>query len=300
MTSMHIPDGFLSTPVWAALDAVSLPALGLIAKRAQSRPDSIHPPLLGVMGAFVFAAQMINFPVAPGVSAHLLGSALLTCTLGPLAAMVVMSAVLIIQAFLFQDGGVLALGANIFNLAFAGVTAAYLPYMALAPRWRSAGIWIGAFFSVLVSGCLVLAELTISGLPVPPGLARFSVQLFVISAALEGIITVLVVQAIERIQPGWVQQPSQAGVRAIRWVGAGAAALALSAFAIASTFPDTLEDLASRAGWSGRAVAVWEAPLPDYNLAGLGTAGELLAATAGVCVVFTASLLFARLLRRTS
>ncbi len=85
-------------------------------------------PLLGVMGAFVFAAQMINFPVGPGTSGHLVGGALLTIALGPAAASIVMTAILAIQALVFQDGGILALGANIFNMAIAGVLAAYLPY----------------------------------------------------------------------------------------------------------------------------------------------------------------------------
>jgi cobalt/nickel transport system permease protein len=296
---MHIPDGFLSTPVWATFDAVSLPALAYVAKRVQARSDSIHPPLLGVMGAFVFAAQMINFPVAPGVSAHVLGGALLACTLGPLAAAVVMSAVLIVQAFLFQDGGVLALGANIFNLAFAGVIAAYIPYMAVGQRWRYLGIGLGAFVSVLVSSGLVLFELSLSGLTLPAAVAGFSLQLFALSALVEALITVFVVRAVERINPGWVQEPSRAGARAVRWLAASAAVLALSAFALASTFPDTLEDLAVRTGWDGRAVELWRAPLPDYAVDGFGSAGQMLAATAGLLAVFAASVIFARVIRRT-
>ena len=103
--AMHIPDGFLSTPVWAALDVVSLPAVGWFARRARAADTESRAPLLGVLGAFVFAAQMINFPIAPGTSAHLLGGALLSCTLGPSAAVVVMTAVLAIQSLVFQDGG---------------------------------------------------------------------------------------------------------------------------------------------------------------------------------------------------
>jgi cobalt/nickel transport system permease protein len=295
---MHIPDGFLSTPVWATLNVVSLPALAYVAKRAQSRPEIVHPPLLGVMGAFVFAAQMINFPVAPGVSAHILGGALLACTLGPLAAAVVMSAVLIVQAFLFQDGGVLALGANIFNLAFAGVIAAYLPYLAIGSRWRLLGIGLGAFFSVLVSSALVLMELSVSGLPLPAAVANFSLQLFALSALIEALISVFVVRAVEKINPGWIQEPSRAGARAVRWLAASAAILALLAFALASTFPDTLEDLAIRGGWDSRAVTLWRAPLPDYAMEGFGALGNMLAATAGLAAVFGASVLCARLLRR--
>src|SRR5260370_14618784 len=83
---MHIPDGFLSTPVWAALNVAAAPAAGYVARRAQREFEEKKVPLLGVMGAFVFAAQMINFPVGPGASGHLVGAALLAYTLGPAAA----------------------------------------------------------------------------------------------------------------------------------------------------------------------------------------------------------------------
>src|SRR5205085_10390402 len=125
---MHIPDGFLSLPVWASLDAAAVPAVALAARRAQREMEEHKVPLLGVMGEFVFAAQMINFPVGRGTSGHLVGGALLSYTLGPFAAAVVMAAILAIQALVFQDGGILALGANLVNMAIAGVLAGYLPY----------------------------------------------------------------------------------------------------------------------------------------------------------------------------
>src|SRR4029077_16067991 len=114
-SSMHIPDGFLSMPVWGTLDVVSAPAVAWVARRAQRDRKDHRIPLLGVMGAFVFAAQMINFPVGPGTSGHLVGGALLAIVLGPAAAALVMTAILVLQALVFQDGGVLALGANVFN-----------------------------------------------------------------------------------------------------------------------------------------------------------------------------------------
>src|SRR5512140_275974 len=125
---MHIPDGFLSIPVWGTLDAVALPSVAYIAHRAQREFDHHKIPLMGVMGAFIFAAQMINFPVGNGTSGHLVGGALLSFTLGPAAASIVMTAILATQALVFQDGGLLALGANVFNMAIAGVLAGYLPY----------------------------------------------------------------------------------------------------------------------------------------------------------------------------
>ncbi|HKW96831.1 MAG TPA: energy-coupling factor ABC transporter permease, partial [Bryobacteraceae bacterium] len=125
---MHIPDGFLATPVWAALDVAALPAAGFLARRAQRGLEQSQVPLLGVMGAFVFAAQMINFPVGLGTSGHLVGAALLAYTLGPAAASVTLIAILAVQALIFQDGGILSLGANVVNMALAGVLAGYLPF----------------------------------------------------------------------------------------------------------------------------------------------------------------------------
>src|SRR6266704_6537595 len=125
---MHIPDGFLSAPVWATLDIAAIPAAGYMVRKAQREFEEKKVPLLGVMGAFVFAAQMINFPVGGATSGHLVGSALLAFTLGPAAASVVMAAILAIQALVFQDGGILALGPNVVNMAMVGVLAGYLPF----------------------------------------------------------------------------------------------------------------------------------------------------------------------------
>src|SRR5262245_50248007 len=165
---MHIPDGFLSPPVWAALDVVAAPATGYIARKAQRGFEEKNVPLLGVMGAFVFAAQMINFPVGAGTSGHLVGGALLAITLGPFAASVVMTAILAIQALVFQDGGILALGANVVNMAIVGVLAGYLPYRIWGSgRLRKPAIFLGAALSVLVSAVLAIAELQLSGTRMP-------------------------------------------------------------------------------------------------------------------------------------
>src|SRR4051812_41687193 len=197
---MHIPDGFLTPPVWLTFDAISAPSIAWIAHRAQkiaqpTAPDTARIPLLGVMGAFVFAAQMINFPVGLGASGHLLGGALLAILLGPIAASLVMTAVIILQALLFQDGGVLVLGANVFNMAIAGVAAGYLP-IRLWGR-SSIPIFLGGAFSVLISAALVLGQLSLSGVAITGQPFWIAVTLFSITAALEGVITVTAIRAIE-------------------------------------------------------------------------------------------------------
>ena len=142
---MHIPDNFLSPPVWATLDAVAIPAVGLMVRQAGRQLDDTRIPLLGVMGAFVFAAQMINFPVGIGTSGHLVGGALLAYTLGPAPAVLVMTVIIAIQAFVFQDGGVLALGANVFNMAVVGVLAGLLAVSRVGRELAPVGDVRGSF-----------------------------------------------------------------------------------------------------------------------------------------------------------
>ena len=254
---MHIPDGFLSTPVWATLDVVSAPAVAWVARRAQRDTQDHRIPLLGVMGAFVFAAQMINFPVGPGTSGHLVGGALLAVVLGPAAAALVMTAILALQALVFQDGGVLALGANVFNMALAGVAAGYLPYRLWADRSRAVAIFAAGAFSVIISACLALGQLLISGVPMPGGVLWASLALFLVSALLEGAITVAAVHAIERLNPAWIPGLRPSSSRALAAAAMAALLLAVIGTLIASAAPDGIERLTAqgfRSGWSQRTI----------------------------------------------
>src|SRR5512144_1972027 len=110
----------LSTPVWATCSAVGALAVGGAAFRANRAMDERHVPLLGVSGAFVFAAQMLNFPIPGGTSGHFVGGALVGILLGPSASVVVLASVLLIQCFVFRDGGITALGANLVNMELLG------------------------------------------------------------------------------------------------------------------------------------------------------------------------------------
>ena len=296
---MHIPDGFLSTPVWASLGAISLPTVGVLARRAQTSERGNHAPLLGVLGAFVFAAQMVNFPIAAGTSSHLLGGALLACSLGPAAGVIVMTAVLVIQAIIFQDGGLLALGANVFNLAIAGVLSAYLPYHFFgAGRFRKHAIFAGAVLSVLVSGSLALSQIVLSGVPVATPLLQLSAGLFAVSAVLEGIITIAVLGAIERINPDWVRQPEIGGNRALTTLGAVAAGLACAGFAIASRRPDALQTVAGQLGLASREML--QSPLADYHLSSIGSEvlAKGVAGLVGLVAVYLACLWLGHLAER--
>ena len=263
---MHIPDGFLTTPVWASLAAISLPSAGAFARKAQSGLEDGRVPLMGVMGAFVFAAQMINFPVGIGTSGHLIGSALLAVTLGPAAAVVVMTAILTIQALIFQDGGLLALGANVFNMAIAGVLAGYWPYRVFAgARGGMVGLFAGGFLSVIVSAALCLGELALSGVRMPAQVLGISAAVFSVTGLLEGLITVAVIGTLTRMNPRWIPQPTGEGRRALALLGCAALVLASAGFLFASALPDGLERVAGLVGLAGHEHAVLPAPLPDYE-----------------------------------
>ena len=264
---MHIPDNFLATPVWVALDVAAVPAVGLMVRRAQRGFDQGRAPLLGVMGAFVFAAQMINFPVGVGTSGHLIGGALLAYTLGPSAACVTMTAILAIQALVFQDGGVLAMGANIINMAVLGVLAGYLPYgLWGAGRWRKPAIFLGGLLSVAVSAALALGELLISGIRMPGAMIGLSLALFLVSGLLEGAITLAVVQALEAMNKGFLRKPEKREGTALAALATAAVLLAVVGVWFASTHPDGLQKLAHDIGIAPQAHAAIAAPLADYQL----------------------------------
>jgi len=244
---MHIPDGFLSTPVWTTLDLAAVPAVVWAARKTQadlesSDSDDRRIPLLGVMGAFVFAAQMINFPIGLGTSGHLVGGALLAIALGPATAATVMTAVLILQAFLLQDGGVMALGANILNMAMVGVLAGYLPYRVWGRgRTRQASIFLSGFLSVTLSGSLALTELLISGVPMSRKLVLISGVLFLVGGLMEGAITVAALRAMERLNPAWARPAEPVRSRSFIFVGIGVVALFGLGTVLTSRAPDALE-----------------------------------------------------------
>ncbi len=291
---MHIPDGFLSTPVWVAFDLAAVPAVGILARRAQRDMEERSIPLMGVMGAFIFAAQMINFPVGPGTSGHLVGGTLLAITLGPSPAAIVMTAILAIQALVFQDGGILALGANVFNMAIAGVLAGYLPYRLLR---NSAGIFIGGVLSVLVSAGFALAQLSISGIPFPPRILTLTLSFFAVGAILEGAITLAAVRAVGRLNPAWVRGAKEPAGRTLVVVGMAALILAVAGILIASTHPDGIEVLAR-----AQTPAWLHAPLADYQARGIASPWlrKSVAGLAGLVLIYAACLAAGRWIRQRS
>src|SRR5215218_5928780 len=163
---MHIPDGFLTTEVALACVVPAAVCVGVGLKRANVELDERRVPLLGVTAAFIFAAQMLNFPVAGGTSGHFLGAALAAILLGPWLACLVMAVVLGVQSFVFADGGITALGANILNMGVIGallvgglITAA----KAVAPKAILVISAAGAWLAVMGGAAATATELALSG-----------------------------------------------------------------------------------------------------------------------------------------
>lgn len=171
---MHIPDGFLDAKTWLTLTAVSAVGVGLALKQAKIELDESKVPLIGMTAAFIFASQMINFPVAGATSGHLNGATLASILFGPWVSILVMSTVTLIQALFFHDGGITAFGANLFNLgivtSFTGYGFYRLFSQVRSRKLKLAGIFIASWLAVVLSSAVVAVELAVSG-TVPLGLA---------------------------------------------------------------------------------------------------------------------------------
>lgn len=159
---LHAPDGFVSVPIAIAMWIATLAVVAYAVRRTNRHLDERTVPLLGVMAAFIFAAQMFNFPVVGGTSGHLLGGVLAAVMLGPWAGTLVMTAVVAVQALMFQDGGLLIMGANIFNMGIVGTLGGYAVYRGVArllggeDRGRLPAAAVAAWVSV-VAGALAMA-----------------------------------------------------------------------------------------------------------------------------------------------
>jgi cobalt/nickel transport system permease protein len=166
---MHAPDGFLSLPVAAVMWVLTIVAIAVSVKKTNETFDERAIPLMGVTAAFIFAAQMFNFQVVGGTSGHLLGGVLAAVLLGPWAGTLVMVAVIAVQGLVFQDGGLVVMGANIFNMGIVGTMGGYAIYRALCgllggeQRARIPAAGIAAWLSVVMGSTAMAIELGISG-----------------------------------------------------------------------------------------------------------------------------------------
>jgi cobalt/nickel transport system permease protein len=261
---MHLPDGFLSLPVAAGVGAAAAGAVALALRKCRTELDDRAEPLLGVTAAVIFAAQMVNFPILGGTSGHLMGGVLAAVVLGPWPGVLAMTCVLIVQCFLFADGGLLALGANVFNMAVVSCLAGGAIYSLLRSFFRepiAAGI--AAWCATILSAAFCALELAASG---AFGLTRTLGLMVGIHAAIglgEAIITGLVVAALLRRRALLVARPATSPSRSWPAVGGGlalAATVVVLLAPIASSYPDGLERVLAMVGGGVETPA----PFPDY------------------------------------
>ncbi len=306
---MHIPDGFLDAKTAVASGALAVAGLAVAIRQVNRTLPRSKTPLMGLAAAFVFAAQMLNFPVAGGTSGHLLGGVLAAVLLGPAAGAVVISAVLILQCFLFSDGGVLALGANVFNMAIVGTVGGYGIY-SLARRLvkglhgQITAVVFAAWCSTLLASLACAGELAFSG-TAPAGVVFPAMSgVHVLIGLCEALITALVILAIRKVRPELVDpEHRQAGsvgweVPALGLVIALGLAMFIAPFA--SSWPDGLEKVAAQLGFEEHAKAMMKSLIPDYQMPGISSEGlaTAVAGLVGTVIMFAAAWIVGGLLVR--
>jgi cobalt/nickel transport system permease protein len=208
---MHAPDGFINAPVSLGTGAVSASILAVALSKARAELDEKAAPMAGLVAAYVFAAQMLNFPVALGTSGHLMGGALAAILVGPWTGMIAVSTVVILQALLFADGGLTALGFNVFNMAIITVIAGWLVFQLVTKFIHGrTGVIVGAFLAALVSvpasASAFVFQYALGGTGtldiMDVFIAMFSVHVLI--GIGEGIITLLTVSAVLALRPDLV------------------------------------------------------------------------------------------------
>jgi len=286
---MHMGNELLTLPVAGGFCAVAGAGIAYASVKARKELDEKRVPLLGVLGAFVFAAQMVNFPVLPGTSGHFVGAALLAIVLGPHAAALAMSAIVIVQCLVFQDGGLLALGTNLVNMALVGPYAGYGIFRAIVPKDSTPGrarlygaSFVAALGSILAGAILVPIQVALSGVSQVPFFTFLGTMagVHVLVGAAEGAITFAVLVALAKMRAGLVPGLKAEGGFPLKTVALSvlAAGILIGAFVslAASGSPDGLEwtleskkviaedthnSAAAAADSAGEKIAL----LPDYN-----------------------------------
>ncbi|MEI9948677.1 MAG: energy-coupling factor ABC transporter permease [Pseudomonadota bacterium] len=307
--AMHIPDGFLSARVALGYAALSALGIGVACRRLRAQRDRAASALLGVSAAFVFAAQMVNFPVAAGTSGHLVGSALAGALLGLPSALVVMTAVIVMQCFMFADGGVFALGANVFNMGLVGCVVGFCCYRLLcgaapSPTRRVASVAFSGWCASVAGALSCAGQLSLSGAAPLPVVLPAMLGVHALIGLGEALISALVVASVLRFRPDLLENAGQVapGLRspaAAVWAGLG---LSLSVAAllapVAYAAPDGFSRVTQALGLRSSAPSPLLAQLSEYGIPGVvsGALATVLAGCLGTLLLFGLCWLLARAL----
>jgi cobalt/nickel transport system permease protein len=301
---LHIPDGFLNIVVSLVCWGITVLILTVAISRTNKSLGERQIPLMGIMAAFIFAAQMINFPVAGGTSGHLLGGALAAIMLGPWAAMLVMTAVISVQGLLFQDGGLLVMGANILNMGILTVAIGYGLYRGVLGTSRSVKLAVAGFaawLSVMAGALATAMELWLSG---TSNLQTVTLAMLGVHAVIgigEALITVAALAFIFQTRPDLLDEKSPASQSGRGWVVAGILiALAVILLSpMASVNPDGLNRVAMDLGFI-HAAQSGAGPFAGYTIPFLANTSlaKIAAGVLGLLVVLTLVWIAGRSLQR--
>jgi cobalt/nickel transport system permease protein len=305
--ALHIPDGFLNLAISLVFWAITILLLAIAVRRTSNELGERQIPLMGVMAAFIFAAQMINFPVAGGTSGHLLGGALAAMTLGPWPAMLVMASVIGVQALLFQDGGLVVMGANIFNMGLLTALIGYGLYRGVRGRPRGlqlAVAGVAAWLSVMAGALATSLQLWLSGTTSLNIVMPAMLGVHTLIGIGEALITVAALAFIMRTRPDLLEPEAGVARGGRGWVVGGmlAALIVVLLSPLASADPDGLERVAGKLGFLNRSLDAPYQIIPDYTIPFLGETAlsTIVAGTIGALVVAALALGIARLVRRRS
>lgn len=288
---LHIPDGFLSFTVSILCWALTAITLSVAISRSNKSLGERQIPLMGIMAAFIFAAQMINFPVAGGTSGHLLGGTLAAITLGPWAGMLVMTAVIAVQALLFQDGGLLVMGANILNMGLITVAIGYGLYRGAPAGNRTLKLTVAgvaAWLSVMAGALFTSLQLWLSGTSQLQIVIPAMLSVHALIGIGETLITVAALTFILQTRPDLLGKSSASAKGSRGWVVAGVlislAVILLSP--LASADPDGLNRVATDLGFMSTAQTRM-GPLSGYTVSLLESAAisRIVAGAIGLAVV---------------
>ena len=307
---MHIPDGFLSVTLSLVLWVVSAGVVALALRQANRQLDERTVPLMGILAAAIFAGQMINFTVAGGTSGHLMGAALATILVGPWASILVMTVVVSVQALLFQDGGLLALGANIFNMALIGTAVSYAIYTTVrriageGSRSTIVSAFVAAWVSILIAALAAALQLAISGTS-PANLAVPAMGgIHAIIGLGEGLITAGALAFIAAARPEILTARTKPIEKRGLVLFPGAAITVLLALLspLASAHPDGLEWVAEQQGFAHQAQGALYQIIPDYLVPGIPNQAlaTIAAGIVGTLIVFGVTAALSSANRNTS
>lgn len=302
--ALHIPDGFLSFSISIIFWIITVLLLAISVRKTQGELGERQIPLMGIMAAFIFAGQMINFPVAGGTSGHFLGGALAAIVLGPWAGILVMTSVIVLQALLFQDGGLLVMGANIFNMGLLTALIGFGLYRTVVGQSqgvRLAVAGVAAWLSVMAGALATALQLWLSGTSPVSIVMPAMLGVHAIIGIGEALITVAALAFIMQTRPELLATKEVKARGGRGWMVAGIiiALVVVLLSPLASADPDGLERVAENLGFIEQGADAPYEMLPDYTIPFLGETGlsTILAGAIGALVVAGIAIAIGRLLR---